>query len=455
MHQADGSVQTVDDQSEYAPRNGGAPQTLRHYYFRTFPLPQPSPPVPFAAVFDGRWRFSPPKDPFRPELLERHLIGYTPAQAEMNWLRNDPLESHFGVDHVAALAHAYKYKLGVGLQRVDTPGDEGKPGIIASILFPLTRPGLLRTEAAVRLYETALTSPCAQPKPGATLAANVELAPRAWYEVNVALESERSGIPDTKLPGVTFRTSRYRDVAELAAATGFSFGDPGTYTGDIALAVSPSTLSPSDNRGDDFAFEDTLGVLGLEGWPVADEARTSLLWHEANDGWKLGGVLIEAPEPLHRAGRCEVGALSLVMGSGNSVVFDVVRHDRSAARLLFLTRTPFRPVRWFVGTPPHTPWKNLKQSTGKISAVSDERDIDVAVKAFGATAIGRKARVLIPGVKFPGPKAPDGIIRPGRPLKISSAPLLNLTFTDFRHAPQQRVGKLILPLGPSFEGELA
>jgi hypothetical protein len=454
MHQADGSVQTVDDQSEYAPRNGGASETSRYYYFRTFPLPQPSPPVPLATVFDGRWRFSPPRDPFKPELLERHLIGYSPAQAEMNWLRNDPLESHFGVGHVAALAQAYKYKLGVGLQRVDAPGDEGKAGIIASFLLPLTRPDLLRTEAAVRLYETASTSPCAQPKPGATLSADVELAPRAWYEVNAALESERSGIPDTKLPGVTFRTSRYRDVAELAAATGFSFGDPGTRTGDIALKISPTTLSPGDHRGDDFAFEDILGVLGLEGWPVAEEARTSLLWHEADDGWKLGGVLIEAPEPLHRPGRCEVGSLSLIMGSGSSVLFDVVRHDRAAARLLFLTRTPFRPVRWFVGRTPHTPWNSLKQSAGKIDAVSEQLDLDVAIKPFAAAGIGSKARVLIPGLKFPSSKTPD-VVRPGRPLKITRDPLLGLAFTDFRHAPQQRVGKLFLPVGPSFEGELA
>lgn len=433
---------TVNDQSQYLPRDGGDHPTSRSYYFRTFPLAPPATPNPMA-VFDGRWRFLPPSDPFRPELLERHLIGYTPAQAELNWFRKDPLEAHFAVRHVAALAFVYGYDLAVGLQRVDVPGEPGSLKFFPATLGALNEPVLLRNEADRYRFDAVQVSPCNVPSPGMTASINEELAPRAWYEVHTALPSNRDGIPDSRLPGVTFRTSRYRDVSEMAEAIGFSFTQGGKHDGDIALAMDPSTLSVSSVFGDDLAFDDIMTALGMEGWPRSTEPRTSLLWWRGLTGnWLLGGVLIECPEPVHRPGRCEVQGLKLVMGTAGTAIFDVVRRDRSGSRLLYLTRTPFVPQRW----------RNTAWSIGRIQPRSS-----AATRFRRGVASVAGSRILTNELKEnDGLVGFGGLSKPGGGsggLPLFHDARLDLTINDFAQSPNGRTGKLVLPAVPSFAGE--
>lgn len=337
---------------QYTPRHGenaGIPTTTdRSYFFRILPRAEAA-PVGIGS-FDSRWRIGPATVSFHPELLERHLLGYTPSQAEQNWFRCDPLEAHFGVRHVAALAHAYGYDLKIGLQRVDVPGEPGKQRVLGGMLGALSQPHLLPTAADRYIHEIAESSPCVLPRPGVSLspAQKLELAPRAWYEVHVALPAlSQSGVSAGRLPGITFRTSRYCDVAEMASAIGFGFSQPGTHDGDVALALATgSAVFPTAVIvDDDLAFEGAMAALGMEGWPVATEPRTSLLWRKGIDGkWLLGGVLIEGAEPVHRPRRCEVQGLRLVRvlaGATTATVFDVIRRDRSGSRLLYLASTPF------------------------------------------------------------------------------------------------------------------
>jgi hypothetical protein len=443
MVQPNGTTKTVDGQPDYAPRDGGDPSASRSYYFRTFPPAAPA-PASGMAVFDGRWRFLPPADPFRPELLERHLIGYTPAQAELNWFRKDSLEAHFGVRHVAALAHVYGYDLAVGLQRVDVPGEPGGLRIIAVTLGALSEPALLRNEADRYRFETALISPCNLPSPGMSASVTEELAARAWYDVHVALPSNRDGIPDSRLPGVTFRTSRYRDVGELAQAIGFGFSQAGHRSGDVALAIDPGTLPAGSIVDDDLAFDETMAVLGMEGWPPSTEPRTSLLWWRgATGGWLLGGVLIECPEPVHRPGRCEVRGLKLAMGSAGTAAFDVVRRDRSGSRLLYLTRTPFTPQRWR-----SVAWPIGRIQARAAAATRVRRSLTpvVAIRGSIGGLIGKGGLGGLGGLEGPGGKGG---------LRLFQDPRLDLAIEDFAHDPAARTGKLILPTAPSFAGERA
>ena len=426
MVQPDDTATTLNNQDKYAPRGGGDDSTNRSYYFRTFALSTPVPADPMA-VFDGRWRFSPPKDPFKPELLERHLIGYTPAQSEQNWFRIDPLEAHFGVQHVAALAHVYGYELAVGVQRVDVPGEPGGLQILTPALGSLSRPLLLYNGGDQYAFEAASASPCDVPLPGMSASVSKELAPRAWYEVHVALPSKSSGIPDSRLPGVTFRTSRYRHVGELAQAIGFGFSEPERRDGDVALAIDPATLSISSVFDDDLAFDEMMALLGMEGWPLSTEPRTSVLWRRAAAGWLLGGVLVECPEPIHRPGRCEVGGLRLLSGGVSSATFDVVRRDRSGSRFLFMTRTPVTPQRWRAKI---LPIPKGGKSGGRVDG------------SIGANKGQAEPSVL--GKKFAVDK-----------LRIFQDPRLEMAFTDFAHNPPARTGKLLLPTTPTFGEESA
>ena len=451
MVQPDGATKTVDGQSDFAPRGGGDTATSRRYYFRTFPLAAPA-PAHGLAVFDGRWRALPPADPFHPELLERHLIGYTPAQAEQNWFRNDPLEAHFGVRHVPALANVYGYDVTVGLRRVDVPGDAGVLRIIVPAFGTVKRPLLLRNAADRYRHEVAEASPCVLPTPGMSASVTDDLAPRAWYEVHVALPSKRAGIPDSRLPGVTFRTSRYHDVDELAQAIGFGFTQGGYRSGDVALAVDPATLPAATVLGDDLAFDEILAVLGMEGWPPSAEPRTSLLWGRTTEGWRLGGVLIECPEPIHRPGRCEVSGLSLEMGSAAAAAFDIVHRDRSGSRLLYLTRTPFVPQRWRKSFRPieriytggQTGARQLRDLPGAPTIPSSISGLVDKDKSIGIGRLIEKAHL--------GTSGGSGGLGP---MRLFRDPTLDLSINDFAHDPMARTGRLILPMKPSFAEERA
>ena len=63
--------------------------------------------------------------------------------------------------------------------------------------------------------------------------------------------------------------------------------------------------------------------------------------------------MIESPEAIHRAGRFEIGELTLTMGLvPPNIHFDVRRRDRSGTRIVLATSTPFQPIRWRVPNPP-------------------------------------------------------------------------------------------------------
>jgi len=74
----------------------------------------------------------------------------------------------------------------------------------------------------------------------------------------------------------------------------------------------------------DAELDAALAAVGLDPWPLSDEARTSILWLDDAGTWKLGGLLLEAPEPIVRTGRtaldvtaCSYGGISLAQRRRN------------------------------------------------------------------------------------------------------------------------------------------
>jgi hypothetical protein len=322
----------------------GAVSTKKQLFFRTAPKVMTAPPAvgstPFLVWLMGE------QDVFQPEMLERYLGGYEPAQSEEYRFCDDPLRAHFTQDHVPALAAAYGFDIKVAVRRVDRPGPQYAAPILMEVLWTFaTNPRFLGAVDRIR-YENALASACDVPKPGSTATVPLPaLEPLAWYDVYIKAKAQDAGFSDGILPGVTFRTSRWRDPTDMFAGLGFTIAGhapAAVVSGDLAIAY-PSTLAPSLVLDDDQAFQNALVTLGLEGWPATDEPRLSRLWvPDASGTWLFAGLLIESPEPINRPGRLDLGALTAQMGGTGPLVFDIGRRDRSGGRLLLLTSAPFR-----------------------------------------------------------------------------------------------------------------
>jgi hypothetical protein len=357
--QEDGSTTEVAsalDQDEYRPAGGDA-RTGRSYFFRTAPKPAGG----GLGLTWGDYGFLAlihrSQARFEPEMLARHLAGYSPEQSEAFRFCDDPLQAHFRVAHAATLAQAYGYDLRLGLRRVDAPGEDGEEKPLVASWLALALPELLGL-ADRRRTKIAIGARCAMPRPGATLQALTPLALHSWYEVFVLAKATGRGQADGRLPGTTFRTSRWRTPAEMLDALGFRTA-PGAAAGDVEIREQVA-LNPATADGADATFELAMSALGLDGWPPAGPPRASLLWVPgAPEQWRLAGVLVESPEPIDRPGRCEIQRLH---APGVAATFDLRRSDRNRSRVLFLTSAPFAPA----GSPATVVLEQLDRATGTV-----------------------------------------------------------------------------------------
>jgi hypothetical protein len=356
------------DGTKYLPPGGVAQVTLRSYYFKTAkrvgaPTAGVRPnTLPKYAELERVDYLLALQDRFEPEMLERHLLGYTPQGGELFRFADDPVSAHFGASHVAALAAAYGFDLVLQLRRVDVPDRAGvggiNPGAFIDLLHawqPLAAPDLLSPSLQVK-YVVAANAPCPVPKPGASLEGKplAPLATRAWHETFVQANEAGTKTAAGRLPGVTFRTSRWRDPARMLEGMGFLKEGWGRVSGDVALTAAPA-LPAGVIEGEDAAYEEAMAAIGLEGWPIAEEPRVSQLWVRGEVGgvpaWLVAGVLVESPEPIDRPGRVRIQSLVATMRADHAPVVEwqVRRRDRLGARLLCLTTTPFVAHRCSIG----------------------------------------------------------------------------------------------------------
>ena len=273
-----------------------------------------------------------------PLQLERYLLGYDPIDKATNWLCDDPLAVHFGVDHVPALAKLYGRGFELRITRIDAPPAQSPlDGPLILTLGELERKRLgSQVDQLIADGLAAASDPCPLPLPGLTAKSNPALEPQARYSLAVNLPST-AGQPPAMVPGVVFQTSRFRDDAELFADLGFNSTGTASVSGDVA--VTAASLSAPATPSSDAGLDDALTRLGLSPWPLAGKGRTSALWRQDGSSWKLAGVLLESPEPIERPNRIVLKAL----GSG-AHNFEMRRSNSSATRILYLTATPFVPA---------------------------------------------------------------------------------------------------------------
>ncbi|WP_293902416.1 hypothetical protein [Phenylobacterium sp.] len=383
----------------YNPKGGAAATTTRRQlFFRTTPKPVARDTKAYGHAQFNLW-LRQQQDVFQPEMLQRYLAGYDPAQSEMFRFCDDPLRAHFLQDHVPALAKAYDFDLQVAVQRVDRAG----PAYASPLLmtpdwgFATDREFLGATDK-IR-YDNAIASVCKTPTPGATASVNPPLEPEAWYDIHVQAKSLKPAFADGKLPGVTFHTSRWRTPADMLAGLGFTVAGQaapaGVVTGDLAIGA-PAAFAPAVIEGDDQAFQNALQALGMDGWPVAEAPRLSRLWMPMDGGWRFAGVILESPEPIHRPGRFDLGGLALQMGAAAAAIrFDIRRRDRAGARLIYLTATPFRVVtreRFVFGRfpfprEPENPFPHFRSITPTLVLTGASKLLGVHADVSGALVI--------------------------------------------------------------------
>lgn len=321
----------------------------RYYLFSTSgddeaAVPPPGPPSPGRMNWADQGEARPQsrallrRDHFDPTYLERYLAGYTPGDRTMHWFCEDPVQAHFTAGHVVELAAAYGRDLVVRVQRTDGPPGPGEAStwepqgalgpLVSASRFPIDS----RIEAA------AVASGCAVPREGGTATVAAKMAPSASYELAVAFPvagrppGGARGAPG--LPGVVFTTSAFANPGLMLDALRFGVpGQPGRAHGDLRAIVPP----PFD-EGDvtaDGGLEAALSALGLAGLPPARAARTSVIWVPDGPSWGAAGVLLEAPEPIHRADRLRLDSITLA-----GTPLPIIRRDRVGARLLWLASAP-------------------------------------------------------------------------------------------------------------------
>lgn len=312
-------------------------------------------------------------DEFDAELVQRYFGGYTPAQSELYRFRKDPLQAHFTQDHVVALAQAYGFDLKLACRRVDEAGPSNDAPDLQTMKFgPLLDPSVLSEPQRIR-YDAITQSPCEQPTPGTTGSCSPDLAPRAWYELYVhALQTvDGESLEAKRFRGVTFRTSRWTDPADMLKDVLTGTGSPGQpyMQGDLLVdAAKIDALRQSQALNDDRSFENAAAALGADGWPAAEEPRISWLWSASEPGqddYRLAGVMIESPEPIVRPGRVDLMPdVDLSMGTkySRAGALKLARSDRAGCRFLFLATSPIQIRTWefvpslLIGQSPKKKW---------------------------------------------------------------------------------------------------
>ncbi|WUS62031.1 hypothetical protein OG618_00575 [Kitasatospora sp. NBC_01246] len=253
---------------------------------------------------------------FHPAMLGRYLKGYS-AGGDAPVFYEDRLVATFSTDTVSTVARLYGYLIGLEVARTDPPPSWAQPQdpppswaqnqdprlkqLLTGGLAPSARFGLMDPADRHGVTDTVLSA-CAWPVTAADLAVQAVLVPDACYDLAAVAELRTdTAQPDrvrTPLPHVSFRTSHWADAPGMFEDLGF--GGPVDAVQHLVVHTAPT--DPGEDS--DGALRAALDRAGADPGPLDTWARTTVLWvPDGAGGHAVGGVLLEAAEPLVRAGR--------------------------------------------------------------------------------------------------------------------------------------------------------
>ncbi|WP_156924344.1 hypothetical protein [Derxia gummosa] len=349
------------------------------FRFRTAPyglrlpqLPPPGAPTPIAPEQAGV-----DESRFDPRDLARYLRCATPADDGAPHFIGDEIGFWFMVDHLPALAAKYGRKLVAEVLDTRPPAGalDGKPPVNPGARHPLDRATGFDWKLDARVWfpadleiaEAVAAAPCLRDanldpltvtRGSSRLDVAADLRPGGEYDLVLKAMPDNDGADPAAPANVVvarshFRASRHATAAGLIGALGFSAAGYGR--GEDAV-VAQALAAPAKPARGDAAFEADLASLGLAPWPAADGARCTLLWLAPDAGhaaWRVAGLLVEADEPIRRAGFA-TGALnepapparldiaSLVIEADGKQTPLIERGCNSAgSRLLYVPAAPF------------------------------------------------------------------------------------------------------------------
>jgi hypothetical protein len=277
---------------------------------------------------------------FDPRGLARYLTNRYPTHEDPPHFLDDPMGFWFRVDHLASLVSKYdgrelkvkvyhtRPKAGAlkgytyhidGTRHVldVTLDDPALPGYLAdNPKWQMTTDAWTEIDAQISLSIAALPCIGANPGSGASkVTVLADLQPSSEYDLLLnTVKSGDSTVPEVLVTRSHFRTSRYRNPTELLAGLGFSAQSGGLTPND---AVTNFDLAGKYNGltepvVGDSALDEALRLCGMDPWPLPAGPRTTVVWRKtgvATAPWEVAGVLLEADEPVWRAGM-RTGALN-------------------------------------------------------------------------------------------------------------------------------------------------
>ncbi|MFE8597721.1 hypothetical protein [Archangium violaceum] len=277
---------------------------------------------------------------FDPRGLARYLTHTYPTHEDPPHFLDDPMGFWFRVNHLRSLVEKYdgrELKVKVHHTRPapgslhDYPGHvDGLRHILdvtlddptAANYIPNNPKWELTTDAwtviDAQLEQVIEALPCINANPGSgasKVTVKADLEPNSEYDL--LLNTVKPG--DNKVKEVLvarshFRTSRYHNPTGLLRALGFA-ADPDSSTPNDVITtfnLQGKYAAASDPVVSDTALDEALRLCGMDPWPIPPAPRTTVIWRQtgqANTPWEVAGVLLEADEPIWRAGT-RTGALN-------------------------------------------------------------------------------------------------------------------------------------------------
>ncbi len=253
---------------------------------------------------------------FDPRGVSRYITRATPTHEDPPQFLDDPVGFWFMVDHLEPLVEKYQRILQVKVLHTTPPAGSlhsaaphvpGAPHVLDVTNSTDWQVDTLSWfPADYRLVQAAEAAPCVAAPPAlgsSSVSVNANLEPDQEYDLLLNTAPQTVGAFDeTAIARTHFHTSRYRNPTELLRALGFA--DPlGLVTPTDAVATGP--LAAGALQIGDTELDAALTTLGLDPWPLPAGPRTTVIWLKpaaAGQPWRVAAVLVEADEPIWRAG---------------------------------------------------------------------------------------------------------------------------------------------------------
>lgn len=277
---------------------------------------------------------------FDPRGLARYLTNSYPTHEDPPHFLDDPMGFWFRVDHLQSLVARYdgrELKVKVyhtrpkaGSLKGTSMHVDGTRHVLDVTLDDPALPSFVVGNPAWRMTTDAWTVidaqvavtigglPCIGVNPGSgasKVTVQADLQPASEYDLLLnTVKPGDSAVPEVLVTRSHFRTSRYRNPGELLAGLGFAALAGGHTPNDAITTFSlagkyGSLATPA--VGDD-ALDEALRLCGMDPWPLPAGPRTTVVWRQTGvpaTPWEIAGVLLEADEPVWRAGM-RTGALN-------------------------------------------------------------------------------------------------------------------------------------------------